>query len=162
MLNAAMANPGPIQQQPAAVPPQQVDEHKLEERIVSNFDARQWLATKPRHLQQDSPHQQRVLAGMMARIQATEAVGGRVSYQEAYDAELWANPETRDELLQEQENRKRIETAEAAKAKASTLPKAKAAAVSIKASPVDASTRGQGTRTLRQTIEDAIAESQRT
>ena len=43
------------------------------------------------------PHVQRVFHGMISRIQAARAAGRTITLEDAYDAELWADPELRAE-----------------------------------------------------------------
>jgi hypothetical protein len=81
--------------------------------------------------------------------------GRNMTYQQAYDRACKLNEDVSAILAQRK-------SAEAVRAQAPAVQRAKVAASSIKAAPVAATTRPTGSRSLRETIEDAVAASQRT
>lgn len=117
-----------------------------EQKATSDWEAFQ--ATAPEFLD-DVKEDMRVILELAGRQ------GRNMTYQQAYDRAVKLNENVAPVL----EARK---AAEAARAKAPTVQRSKAAAVSIKATPAAAVTRPTGPRSLREDIEAAVAESQRT
>lgn len=117
------------------------------EQAHAKKEAEAFLATSPEYIQDVFPQMESIYA-------AAKASGRNMTYQQAYEEACWMNPDVRAVMQQKQ-------AAEAAKARASTLPKAKAAASSIKASPVESARASNGPRTIREDLEAAVA-AQRT
>lgn len=108
---------------------------------------REFMATEPKYLSD-------VWRDMQAVLHSAAASNQNVTYQEAYDRACWMNPEVRGIM----ESKKAVQ---AAKAQAPSIAKAKLAASSVKAAPVER-IRPQGERTLREELIAAMAEHSRT
>lgn len=117
-----------------------------EQKATSDWEAFQ--ATAPEFLDD-------VKEDMREILELAGRQGRNMTYQQAYDRAVKLNENVAPVL----EARR---AAEAARAKAPTVQRSKAAAVSIKATPAAAVTRSTGPRSLREDIEAAVAESQRT
>lgn len=150
-INAALTNP---QAAPSQAPSPQADidaivERKWQEReqaaqARSNHDAAQaFLETKPEFIDD-------VMPDMVEILRLDRSRGGNMTPQQAYDRAVKFNEGVQSVLAQRK-------AAEAARANAPTVQRSKAAAVSVKPSPVAAQPRSTGTPSLRETIEAAVA-----
>jgi hypothetical protein len=108
-------------------------------------EARQFLETQPEFWSD-------VQADVIELLQLDRARGGNMTPQQAYDRAVKLNEGVQSVLS----SRK---SAEAAKANAPSVQRSKAAAVSVKPSPGAAATPQTGPRSLRETIEAAVAGS---
>lgn len=153
-VNAAMQ--GQPQPHAAAQPPQDVSRLVQQEfqRIAQEAQA-QKAATAWQEFQASAPEfLADVQEDMRFILERAGREGGNMTYQQAYDRACKLNEGVQEVLAA----RKSVE---AARAQAPTVQRAKVAASSIKATPVAAVTRPSGPRSLRDTIEEAVA-AQRT
>ncbi len=146
-----------VPQQAAAPQPVNIDalvDQKFAQRFQQLESAqadqavKAFLETKPEFIND-------VAQQMGALITFAKGQGRNMTLQQAYDEACWANPDVRVML----QSRK---AAEVAKAQASTLPRSKAAAVSIRGTPAQPVVQREGKRSVREDLEDAIAQSSRT
>ena len=105
-------------------------------------DAQAFLSSQPEFLDD-------VKDDMLALMERDRAKGGNMTWQQAYDRACKLNEDVASVLAQRK-------SADAARAAAPTVRQAKAAAVSVKTSPVSGATRPAGPKSLRETIEDAM------
>lgn len=149
-VNAAMQG----QPQPHAGAQPQVDVNRLVEEKFQAYqqqqqadqrlrEAQAFLDTTPEFIQD-------VFPDMVEIMRLDRAKGGNMTPAQAYDRAVKLNEGVQDTL-----SKRKAETA--ARAQAPTVQRAKAAASSIKPSPGVAVTREQGPRSLRETIEAAVA-----
>lgn len=156
MLNARIQNPqatrAPVSA-PQPVSPDALLEQlmpRLEQRVEearATRDAQAFIDSAPEFLDD-------VKEDMIEILRLVESRGGKMTYQQAYDRACKLNEGVQSTLAQRK-------ASEAARANAPTVQRAKVAASSVKASPVEPVTRSQGPRSLREDIEAAVA-AQRT
>lgn len=123
--------------QQAIAPIQQRFQQTEQQKIVSEIEA---FRADPAH-----PYFNDVAEQMVLRINAARAAGQRLSLQDAYDHEVWANPAIRERLISQR-------TEEAKKNQAAEVERAnKARAASLRGSPLPggaSGTTGQGSSVL--------------
>jgi hypothetical protein len=124
---------------------QRVAQEAQQQRAASAWE--EFQATEPEFLEQVKPAMREILhlAGQQGR---------NMTYQQAYDRACKLDEEVSAVLDQRK-------SADAARAQAPTVQRAKVAGSSIKATPAATAIRPAGPRSLRETIEEAVA-SQRT
>jgi hypothetical protein len=157
MLNARIQNPQAARPQhvpqPQVTPEAMLDQllPKLEQRVEAaraTRDAEAFIASAPEFLPD-------VQADMIEILRLAESRGAKMTCQQAYDRACKLNEGVQSTIAQRK-------ASEAARANAPTVQRAKVAASSVRASPVEAVTRSKGPRTLREDIEAAVVEAQRT
>jgi len=164
-VNAILEGQAPQGAAPAA--PQQdvgaIVQRVLDERLGAitstraDQSVREWGGKSPEFMELDTPFDQRS-DGAQRRLQTMQGLLGanpKLTLDQAHAMVLRADEETAPILDQRK-------AADAAKAQASTLAKAKAAGSSLKPAPAESAAPGRkGTRSLEDTVRDAVAASQR-